>query len=852
MPLRYALPVTLLVLVLTSPVLARQFADTLKADPHAAQSLARQQQTPQARTIPEGRRMMRLPRQAPAQSAPVSPQRLRAIMQAAPVSAPARALRGGSCGDGLPNPGEQCDDGNATDGDGCSASCEIEAQSSCTYADGTSLLQDGGWEQGGLLLGMPNPFWSEASDPDIGGELFTPICSEAFCLFDPNAQFAVQGGNFLWFGGGVQGPGGGAATASVTQSVSIPAGTVDLSFYALRDLCFAGQGDMLTLSVDATPVFTLDCEATDTDWVRYTADISAFADDTSHDITFTGVTTATAGAADYSNFFVDFASLGALTPGPSVCTNVCGDSIPNAGEQCDDGNVADGDGCSASCEVEAGFECTAAIAGGDEDAVGDPSFELGGVATSGGSNPFWSEDDDGFLPLIRDGSVPGGLDLARSGVHYVRFGGVPNTAGSTAMQSVTQMLSIPTTATQLSLSVLRTACAPSPAGDADGITLTLDGNEVFSLPCDSRDLAYGTYTIDLASAPGGPYNDDAMHLLVLAGASTGIDTDGTANGIDWTTMYVDDISALTGDTTPPVPSMCTGFEVCAQQTFDPGVGGDLTQLGWTVFNAGSLSLDWGSTDDGVCLSTGNSGNLAGTNLTGGTGEAACVDTDQAGAGLVDAWMCSDLQDLSAALNPSMNVLANYQVFNQPTAEDLFEIRVGEAAPDLITVADYEIAFSATASLGGLNGGAVRIEGPADAAAQYWCFHYVADFDWWAQVDDFTLQAEACAVMVEDDDEDGVANDADNCVALANPDQLDVDNDGIGNLCDGDFDQNCAVDFVDLQVFKAVVFQNGSFAEDMDGNGMVDFGDLSLFKAEIFNNYTSANPSGIAGNLCTTP
>lgn len=37
---------------------------------------------------------------------------------------------------------------------------------------------------------------------------------------------------------------------------------------------------------------------------------------------------------------------------------VCGDSVLDAGEACDDGNSANGDGCDASCQVEAGFECT--------------------------------------------------------------------------------------------------------------------------------------------------------------------------------------------------------------------------------------------------------------------------------------------------------------------------------------------------------------------------------------------------------------------------------------------------------------------------------------------------------------
>jgi cysteine-rich repeat protein len=38
------------------------------------------------------------------------------------------AFRGVICGDGTVNPGEQCDDGNATSGDGCSSTCQLETR----------------------------------------------------------------------------------------------------------------------------------------------------------------------------------------------------------------------------------------------------------------------------------------------------------------------------------------------------------------------------------------------------------------------------------------------------------------------------------------------------------------------------------------------------------------------------------------------------------------------------------------------------------------------------------------------------------------------------------------------------
>ena len=35
----------------------------------------------------------------------------------------------------------------------------------------------------------------------------------------------------------------------------------------------------------------------------------------------------------------------------------CGDGDVHPSEECDDGNMADGDGCSASCEIEGSYEC---------------------------------------------------------------------------------------------------------------------------------------------------------------------------------------------------------------------------------------------------------------------------------------------------------------------------------------------------------------------------------------------------------------------------------------------------------------------------------------------------------------
>ena len=42
---------------------------------------------------------------------------------------------------------------------------------------------------------------------------------------------------------------------------------------------------------------------------------------------------------------------------PSLCY-VCGNGVVEAGEQCDDSDFQDGDGCSWDCKVEYGYTCT--------------------------------------------------------------------------------------------------------------------------------------------------------------------------------------------------------------------------------------------------------------------------------------------------------------------------------------------------------------------------------------------------------------------------------------------------------------------------------------------------------------
>lgn len=41
----------------------------------------------------------------------------------------------------------------------------------------------------------------------------------------------------------------------------------------------------------------------------------------------------------------------------TACLAVCGDETIKGAETCDDGNTAVGDGCNASCQIEVGWDC---------------------------------------------------------------------------------------------------------------------------------------------------------------------------------------------------------------------------------------------------------------------------------------------------------------------------------------------------------------------------------------------------------------------------------------------------------------------------------------------------------------
>ena len=92
----------------------------------------------------------------------------------------------------------------------------------------------------------------------------------------------------------------------------------------------------------------------------------------------------------------------------------------------------------------------------------------------------------------------------------------------------------------------------------------------------------------------------------------------------------------------------------------------------------------------------------------------------------------------------------------------------------------------------------------------------------------------------DRDRDTLRDFLDNCVDAANPNQVDADDDGFGNACDADFNNDCIVNAVDLGFLRSVFFTNDAEA-DLNSDGIVNAVDLGIFRSLFFQ---PPGPSGI--------
>lgn len=110
---------------------------------------------------------------------------------------------------------------------------------------------------------------------------------------------------------------------------------------------------------------------------------------------------------------------------------------------------------------------------------------------------------------------------------------------------------------------------------------------------------------------------------------------------------------------------------------------------------------------------------------------------------------------------------------------------------------------------------------------------------------------------KDGDGDGTPDADDNCSDVANAGQVDADQDGFGNACDADYNDDGAVGGADFSILRAAFgSQTGeprwNAEVDHDGNGAIAAADFSVFRARLGG---APGPSGLscAGSApCPSP
>jgi hypothetical protein len=96
---------------------------------------------------------------------------------------------------------------------------------------------------------------------------------------------------------------------------------------------------------------------------------------------------------------------------------------------------------------------------------------------------------------------------------------------------------------------------------------------------------------------------------------------------------------------------------------------------------------------------------------------------------------------------------------------------------------------------------------------------------------------AVPALAGDRDNDGVSNKIDNCLDVANLNQIDSDGDGCGNACDADYDQSGMVDAADFEFFRSVMGRKAGDANfdpsaDHDDDGQIGGTDFFFFRERM--------------------
>jgi fibro-slime domain-containing protein len=224
---------------------------------------------------------------------------------------------GGTCGDGVIQRSEQCDDGNTTNNDGCSRLCQIEANWDCP-TEGQPCEYVGYCGSGRLTS---NKACDDGNDKSGDG------CSSDCQTVEPGFICRVPG-----------------------KPCTTRCGDGEVKGFETCDDGNTDNDDGCSATCKIEPGW--DCTGNPSNCKATVC---------GNKVKEAGETCDDGNLLPYDGCASNCQSepkCGTDTSAVGACKSTCGDGILWRGiEDCDDGNVADGDGCSHDCKIEAGWTC---------------------------------------------------------------------------------------------------------------------------------------------------------------------------------------------------------------------------------------------------------------------------------------------------------------------------------------------------------------------------------------------------------------------------------------------------------------------------------------------------------------
>jgi fibro-slime domain-containing protein len=282
------------------------------------------------------------------------------------------------CGDGIIEPGELCDDGNASAGDGCSDTCQLEPGYTCVtpgqpcvaltfcgngVLDGLETCDDGNVVSGdGCSASCQVETGWQCPVPNSS---CTTLCGDGIVVGREQCDLGPLNGAVVTAAGDAGATEAGAGDAGTTEGGASDGAAGDAraaeggSGYGGGDAGGAregGPGQVITNS---------GCSSTCTVESGFACAAPPAASACHATVCGDGIKEGYEQCDDGNQVPYDGCSptctLEPKCNGSGGCTGVCGDGLVFPGEECDDGNTLPGDGCSSTCTVETGYTCSGTV-----------------------------------------------------------------------------------------------------------------------------------------------------------------------------------------------------------------------------------------------------------------------------------------------------------------------------------------------------------------------------------------------------------------------------------------------------------------------------------------------------------